>query len=101
MILLLLPLLMIAFVFLSLSLSRHYSDVTDKRQHLPKNIALLFRLIGYSFFIAATVLSVNFWGVALGLVYWFGTATLVVLALSLILTFMPKWLSCVLFLFTE
>jgi hypothetical protein len=88
-------LLTIGFTLLSLSLSRHYSHVSNKRQRLGKSAILLFRFIGYSFLIAAAILSISFWGIALGLVYLFATTTLVAIVLSTILTFKPRWLSLI------
>ncbi len=92
-IILLIFLLMVGFTLLSLSLSRHYSHVTDKQQRLSKKTKLLFRFIGYSFLIMAVIISVNIWGIALGAVYWFATTTLVATVLSMILTYKPRWLS--------
>jgi hypothetical protein len=100
-VLLLIFLLIVAFTLLSLSLSRHYSDVTNKRQRLSQNFILLFRLVGYGFLLASVTLSVSLWGLGLGLVYCFGTATVVVILLSMILTFKPKWLLFIPLLFTD
>jgi len=93
MILLLICLLMVAFTLLSLSLSRHYRHVTNKRTRLTRKNILMVRFIGYSFLIAAAIISINIWGIVLGLVYGFATTTLVTIVLSAILTFKPRLLS--------
>jgi hypothetical protein len=100
-VLLLILLLIVAFTLLSLSLSRHYSDVTNKRQRLPQHFILLFRFVGYGFLLVSVTLSITLWGLGLGLVYCFGTATIVVTLLSMVLTFKPKWLSFIPLLFTD
>ena len=85
-------LLALGFSLLSLSMSRHYTQVINSRQRLSTKAVWLYRLLGYGILIAGLVLALMFWGVTLGLVYWFGTAMLVVLPLSLTLTYKPHWL---------
>ena len=92
-------LLIFGFALLSLSMSRHYNDVMVRRQRLTKNTILLFRVIGYSSLIIAAIVAVNVWGLALGLVYWFGTATLVTTLLSLTLTYHAHCLLLILLMF--
>jgi len=92
-IILLILLLMVGFTLLSLSLSRHYSHVTDKRQRLANKTKLLLRFIGYSLLIISAIISEKVWGIALGGVYWFATTMLVATVLSIILTYKPRWLS--------
>lgn len=86
-------LLMLGFIMLSLSMSRHYCHVTDKQLLLTKNNVWVFRTIGYSLLIIAIILAVIYWGVALGLVYCFGTTTLASIMLSMILTYRSHWLA--------
>ena len=84
--------LIFGFILLSLSLTRHYNRVTEQRVRLSKRVMLVFRLGGLSLLIIAIILAVNIWGVALGLVYWFALATLVILLLSMLLTYKPQYL---------
>lgn len=100
-IILLILVLMTGYTLLSLSLSRHYSHVTDKRQRLPKKTKLLFRAIGYSLLILAALISVNLWGIVLGGVYWFTTTTLVTIVISILLSFKPRLLSFIPSLFSS
>ena len=81
------------FVFLSLSLSKHYSQITDNRQRLSKRSVQILRLCGFSLLILGGIIAVIHWGLTLGLVYWCAIAMLVALVLSLIFTFKPKMLS--------
>ena len=82
-----------AFTLLSLSISRHYSQVTNSRQRLNKKQVWLFRFNGYCLIVLAMYLAISAWGVTLGLVYCCGTAMLVALTVSLILSYRPRWLS--------
>jgi hypothetical protein len=91
-IILLICLLIVGFTLLSLSLSRHYSHVANKRQRLSTKMTLVYRGVGYSLLIASTALSISTWDIALALVYWFATSSLVTLVLSFILSFKPQWL---------
>ncbi|MEI6893044.1 MAG: DUF3325 domain-containing protein [Colwellia sp.] len=88
-------LLLLGFTLLSLSMSRHFSQVTNKRQRLAKSTVWLFRMLGYGLIIVSVLVAINAWGVVLGLVYCFGTAMLVTLLLSLILAYRPRWLSVI------
>ena len=87
--------LTISFILLSLSLARHYSDVTKQEIQLSQRAIWLFRLSGYCLLLAAIALAINFWGISLGLVYWFGSMTLVTALLSMVLTYRPQYLLCI------
>ncbi len=84
---------LIGFSLLSLSMSRHYSHVVNRRQRIPKITMWLLRVVGYGMLLTAVILAINSWGMALGLVYCFATATLVTILLALLLTYKPYWLS--------
>lgn len=81
--------LMFGFIFLSLSLSRHYKEVTHKKQHLTKNIKWIFKCSGYILLVCAAALLINVSGLTLGLVYWCALASLITFLLSIILAYKP------------
>lgn len=85
-------LLMLGFTLLSLSMTRHYADVTKRGVRLGKGQIKLLRIAGYLLIMIALCYSIFVWNIALGLVYCFGTASLVSLFISLTLTYRPSWL---------
>ena len=86
---------LLAFTLLSLSLTRHYSQVMSQAQRLAKATVLAFRVSGYLLLTIAIFYAVYNWGWALGLVYSLATATLVTTFLALLLTYKPHYLSLV------
>ncbi len=86
-------LLMFGFILLSLSLSRHYNKVHNKHSQLSTRTLWIFRVSGYALLLTSIILGINLWGLTLGLVYWFASAMLIALLITLILSFKPHWLS--------
>lgn len=86
---------LLAFTLLSLSLTRHYTQVMSQAQRLAKSTVLTFRVSGYLLLIIAIVYGVYSWGLALGLVYSLATATLVSTFLAVLLTYKPHYLAFV------
>lgn len=78
------------FALLSLSLQRHYSDVFGQAQRLKKRSNILFRYVGFTLLVVATVNAIYTWGTALGLVYAFATATLVATTLAILLAYITR-----------
>ncbi len=86
---------LLAFTLLSLSLTRHYTQVMSQAQRLAKSTVLTFRVSGYLLLTTAIVYAVYNWGWALGLVYSLATATLVSTLLAVLLTYKPHYLAFV------
>lgn len=80
-------LIIIGLILLSLSLSRHYSYVTNQKKPLSKRTIWLLRTCGYSLLIIAIAFAMSVWGMALGALYWCATITLVGMVLSMLLAF--------------
>lgn len=89
--------LLLGFLCLSLSLSRHYHQVAPKKRLSTRNL-WLYRISGYILLLLAGIYAADVWGLTLGIVYWCAIATAVSFLLSLILAFKPKWLSFMIFL---
>lgn len=91
-------LLTLGFTLLSLSLPRHFHQVSYcktniKRKQFTTRHVWIFRGCGYALLFTSIFLTTQERGITLGLVYWFASATLVTLLLSLILSFKPRWLA--------
>jgi len=85
---------LLGFILLSLSLSRNYSKVIKSANKRPtKRTSWIFRACGYSLLIIAVFWALNSWGVALGLVYSFATATLTATFIVILLTYKPHCLA--------
>ncbi|AWB66144.1 hypothetical protein C2869_06690 [Saccharobesus litoralis] len=88
---------LIGFCLLSLSLPRHYQQVTHRQCQLTNKAKLIYRWLGYSAMGLAIVIAVWHWGGTLGLVYWCGLATLACWLISLVLSYRPHLLRLLVF----
>lgn len=86
---------LLGFTLLSLSLSRHYSQVINNAIRPTKRMILGMRISGYILLFLAVFFALNSWGVALGLVYSFATVTLVATLLTTLLTYKPNYLALI------
>ncbi|MCL1045328.1 DUF3325 domain-containing protein [Shewanella electrodiphila] len=84
---------LLGFTLLSLSLSRHYDQVINSVKRPSKPIVWTLRLSGYGILLLAIIQGIKSWGLALGLVYSFATATLVATLLAMLLTYKPHYLT--------
>ncbi len=82
---------LLGFSLLVLSLPRHYSEIFGAAQRATKMARLVFKCMGFSVIIVAIVFALNSWGAALGLVYFFATATLIVTLLAILLAYFRKF----------
>ncbi|MGS0535575.1 DUF3325 family protein [Pseudoalteromonas sp. SaAl2] len=89
-ILLQITLQLLGFILLSLSLQRHYNDIVSQRQQLKKRSCILLRFIGFTLLVVATAKAISMWGIALGLVYAFATATLVATTLAILFAYVTR-----------
>jgi hypothetical protein len=83
----------IGFSYLSLSITRYYRPVTNQSLRAPKRTVWALLVCGYTLLLIAIILALNGWGVALGLVYSFATATLAATFLAILLAFKPHYLA--------
>lgn len=83
----------LGFYCLSLSLTRHYTQVFGATRRATPLRVRFYRFSGYSMLLFALFYSVSIWGLALGLVYGLGTATFTATILALLLTYMPRRLT--------
>lgn len=83
----------IGFSYLSLSITRHYSAVTNQSLRPPKRTVWGLLVCGYTLLLIAVVFALHSWGVALGLVYSFSTATLAATFIAILLAFKPHYLA--------
>lgn len=90
--LIIVPVLMqlFGFALLSLSLSRHYSQVFSKAKRPTKHVLWILRGCGYAVILLAIGYAINSWGITLGLVYSFAIATLTATLIALLLTYKPQ-----------
>lgn len=84
---------LLGFTLLSLSLSRHYSQVINNAIRPTKRMIFGMRISGCILLFFAVFFALKSWGVALGLVYSFATATLVATLLAILLTYKPHYLT--------
>lgn len=81
---------LLGFILLSLSLQRHYNDVFGQTQRPTKQTIRLLKFMGFAVLIVAIAYAIYTWGSALGLVYFFATASLVASALAMLLAYFGK-----------
>ncbi len=84
---------LLGFTLLSLSLSRNYSKVINRAKRPTNRTSWVFRACGYALLIIAVFWALNSWGIALGLVYSFATATLTATFIVILLTYKPHYMS--------
>lgn len=84
-------LLLLGFALLSFSLHKHYALARPDQQRLPKVVIILLRVAGYGILLSTALWAMHNRGAALGLVYWFGSATITSLLLSQLLAYRPLW----------
>ena len=84
---------LLGFTLLSLSLSRNYSQITNRANRPTKCTSWAFRACGYTLLIIAVIWALNCWGIALGLVYSFATATLTATLIVILLTYKPHYMA--------
>ncbi|MCO7189566.1 MULTISPECIES: DUF3325 domain-containing protein [unclassified Pseudoalteromonas] len=89
---LILILLLFGFALLSMAMHRHYSQVIGLSMHPARQQLWLLRIGGTGLNLIALFVCVFSWGVSRGLVYWFGSATMVVFIVIGVLTYRPRWL---------
>jgi len=78
-------------VLLSLSMKRHYGQVT-KDGRLSKRVSIVLRVLAYLCLFACGVVCIQRCGVGIGLVWWWGLLTLTALLQTLLLAYWPQWL---------
>ncbi len=77
----------LGFAALALAMSKHYRDVFGMAPAPPRKLAL--RGAGWGLLGASCVPPTQGCGVSIGIVFWFGTATVSALAVALVLTYRP------------
>ncbi|ALU45417.1 DUF3325 domain-containing protein [Pseudoalteromonas rubra] len=90
-----LVLLLLGFALLCVAMHRNFSRVAAPSVYLSKQRLWLLRISGTGLNLIALFVCVFVWGVTRGLVYWFGSATMVVFTLVVILAYRPwllRWL---------
>ena len=95
-------LLFIGFAGLSLTMNRHYLQLTAKNSGpRSKQFMMAIRAAAYGFLVAGLVFCINSQGVSIGLVFWVGLLTLAALLQAMLLSYRPHWvLGCGLMLIT-
>ncbi|WP_016955737.1 DUF3325 domain-containing protein [Catenovulum agarivorans] len=78
------------FVCLALSLSRHYEQIFNKKHRLSQKRMFQLRYAGCSWLALSLYLTISVEGIALGITYWSGLATLVSLVIAMLLTYIAK-----------
>ncbi|WP_416348723.1 DUF3325 domain-containing protein [Pseudoalteromonas sp. B530] len=86
-------LLFLAFALLNLSLSRHRVKLSNRDGSFDVGQQRQFRILGYLLLFITVAFATAMWGVSLGLVYWFATATLTSILVVLLWTYKPKFFS--------
>ena len=89
-------LIFLGFIYLSLVLPRHYSQVSNSRNRLTKSQQRQLKCIGFSCLILSLALAIMIWGSILGSVYWFAIVSVDGLILSMILSYKAQWLRFIL-----
>lgn len=85
--------MLIGCIFLSLSIKRNYLISKIEVKDFNRNIAMLFRFFGVLCILFSFLLFSEFYGSALGIVYLVATFTVASLLQTLLLTFLPSWVS--------
>lgn len=87
---------LLGFTLLSLSISRHYSQVITNAKPPTQRIIWGIRISGYTLLLLAVIYALKNWGLTLGLVYFFATTTLVATFLAILWTYKPHYLAFIL-----
>ncbi|KAF7781773.1 hypothetical protein PRUB_b1101 [Pseudoalteromonas rubra] len=87
-----LMILLLGFALLCVAMQRNFSRVAAPSVHLSKQRLWLLRISGTGLNLLALFVCIFVWGMSRGLVYWFGSATMVVFTLVVILTYRPRLL---------
>lgn len=80
----------VGFIALSLAMSRHFSQMRLWRKKRSKQEVLALQVMGYLCLLIAGAICMMNQGIAVGLVFWLGIATVAALLQSLLLTYRPK-----------
>jgi len=78
-------------VLLSLSMKRHYAQVT-KDGRLSKRVSIVLRMLACLCLFACGVVCIQRYGVGIGLVWCWGLLTLAALLQTLLLAYRSQWL---------
>ncbi|MCG7534163.1 DUF3325 domain-containing protein [Pseudoalteromonas sp. OOF1S-7] len=89
---LILMLLLFGFTLLSMAMYRHYSRIVGSSMSPSKWRRWLLRISGTGLNLIALLVCVFSWGISRGLVYWFGSATMAVFIVIIVLTYYPRLL---------
>ena len=86
----------LGMIYLSLTIPRHFSEVSGKRQH-SANSNLKYTLIGFVILLLTLVNAIVCWGVLLGCVYWCAVLTMSACIVVGLLSKVPKILGIFIF----